>query len=372
MEVGQQFKIMFWCKNCLNTSTRPRITFDKNGICNACQWAIEKKKINWKKRQSEFFKLIKTSKNKNYDCIVPVSGGKDGSYVAYTLKHKFGLNPLTVTVRPPLETQIGKKNLENFISSGFEHVQISTDDEFRRDLDKMGLVIKGFPYFGWLISIHTAILRVAVSLGINFIIYAEDGEVEYGGSSITKNIPFYNAKYQKKIYLEGGYKKIFNSIKSKKKNKFFFEFPTEKELKNIKITHWSYFENWDPYKNYLIAKKNCGLIENNQLNEGTFTNFAQNDQYLYALHTYIMYLKFGFGRATQDAGIEIRRGSMTRKQAINLVRMYDNYYPENFEKIYLDYYKISKNFFLSLLDKWANKKLFKKISGKWHPKFIIK
>ena len=45
MEVGQQFKIMFWCKNCLNTSTRPRITFDKNGICNACQWAIEKKKL---------------------------------------------------------------------------------------------------------------------------------------------------------------------------------------------------------------------------------------------------------------------------------------------------------------------------------------
>ena len=51
-----------------------------------------------------------------------------------------------------------------------------------------------------------------------------------------------------------------------------------------------------------------------------------------------MYLKFGFGRATQDAGIEIRRGAMTRDQAINLVNIYDNQYPEQFIDIYLTYY----------------------------------
>ena len=72
----------------------------------------------------------------------------------------------------------------------------------------------------------------------------------------------------------------------------------------------------------------------------TFTNFAQNDQAL--LHyMYLMYLKFGFGRATQDAGIEIRRGAMDRDQAINLVKLYDNNYPENFVDLYLDYYQIS-------------------------------
>ena len=70
---------MFWCTNCLNTSTRPRITFDKNGLCNACQW-VKRKKINWKSRQSNPKKIFSNKKN-NYDCIVPVSGGKDGSYV---------------------------------------------------------------------------------------------------------------------------------------------------------------------------------------------------------------------------------------------------------------------------------------------------
>ena len=62
------------------------------------------------------------------------------------------------------------------------------------------------------------------------------------------------------------------------------------------------------YRNYLTAKKFCGLQEKGDSNTGTFTNFAQNDQALYDLHAYLMFLKFGFGRATQDAGIEIRRG----------------------------------------------------------------
>ena len=118
---------MFWCTNCLNTSTRPRITFDKNGLCNACQWANEKKKINWKIRQSVLKKIFSNKKN-NYDCIVPVSGGKDGSYVAYTLKKKFNINPLCVTIRPPLELELGNTNLRNFINAGFDHIHVSPNN----------------------------------------------------------------------------------------------------------------------------------------------------------------------------------------------------------------------------------------------------
>ncbi len=111
----------------------------------------------------------------------------------------------------------------------------------------------------------------------------------------------------------------------------FFTFPSDEESNrfDIDITRWSYFENRDPYRNYLIAKKHCGLQKNEDSNAGTFTNFAQNDQTLYALHTYLMYLKFGFGRANQDAAIEIRRGAMDRAQAANLVNLYDGRYPRS-------------------------------------------
>ena len=71
---------LFWCKNCLNNSNRPRINFDNRGWCNACQWMEEKKKLNWDKRMKELKSILKKYKsNGNYDCIVAVSGGKDGT-----------------------------------------------------------------------------------------------------------------------------------------------------------------------------------------------------------------------------------------------------------------------------------------------------
>ena len=153
---------------------------------------------------------------------------------------------------------------------------------------------------------------------------------------------------------------------------YWFEFP-EKEVKKNKmsLTHLSYFEPWDSYRNYLVVKEKYKLYESDVQNPGTFTNFAQNDQALFALHCYIMYLKYGFGRATQDVGIEIRRGAMTRDQGINLVNLYDNHYPEKFIDEYLQYYEMSEEEFNSVLDTWANKKLFKKIQNRWFPKFKI-
>ena len=140
---------------------------------------------------------------------------------------------------------------------------------------------------------------------------------------------------------------------------------------DLKFTHWSYFEAWDSYRNYLVAKEHCGLQEKEDSNLGTFTNFAQNDQALATLHYYLMYLKFGFGRATQDAGIEIRRGAMSREQAANLVRLYDGHYPEEFIPIYLDYYQMTQEDFDNVLDSCVNKELFEKVDGIWQPKFTV-
>ncbi|NDB26560.1 MAG: N-acetyl sugar amidotransferase, partial [Actinobacteria bacterium] len=93
-------------------STRPRITFDDHGRCNACQWAEEKKTLDWSIRQNELKKILgeHRSATGSFDCVVPVSGGKDGSYVAYQLKHNYGMHPLTVTVTPALSLELGNQN----------------------------------------------------------------------------------------------------------------------------------------------------------------------------------------------------------------------------------------------------------------------
>jgi N-acetyl sugar amidotransferase len=368
---------IYWCANCLNMSTRPRITFDHRGWCNACQWMEEKKVMDWSSREKELEKLLEKHRSKDgtFDCITTVSGGKDGSYVSYVLKHKYNMNPLAITIRPALAMEIGDQNLLNFIQSGYDHVHLSPNTKVLDRLNKYGFIEKGFPYYGWLIAIMSAVIKTAASFKIPLIFYGEDGEVEYGGSTESKNKSLYDISYMKRVYLEGGHEKVLDRIRQdddiSESELSFFKFPTDEEVSEVGLsfTHMSYYEPWDSYRNYVVAKEHCGLIEKNEGNQDTFTNFAQNDQALYALHAYLMYLKFGFGRATQDAGIEIRRGSMTRDQALNLVKMYDNAYPAHLIDTYLKYYKMTKEEFDAVLDKYANKHLFEKIDGIWEPKF---
>jgi N-acetyl sugar amidotransferase len=364
-----------WCSNCLTMSTRPRITFDERGWCNACVWTEKKKALDWDARQVELENLLNKHRRNDgeFDCLVPCSGGKDGSYVAFNLKHKYGMNPLCVTITPALTLALGDQNLRAFVESGYSHISINADYEAMQILNKTGLIDMGFPYYGWLIAIHTAVIRTATNFGIDLIFYGEDGEVEYGGSTETSKNPIYDVHYQKKVYLEGGYEKVLAASGLSKSQLNFFRFPSDEELKRhaLQLTHWSYFENWDPYRNYLVAKEHCGLKESDGSNAGTFTNFSQNDQALYALHTYLMYLKFGFGRANQDACIEVRRGAMDREQAVNLVRLYDGHYPEEFMQLYLNYYRMTQMEFDKVLDRYANKELFDKVDGRWRPKFVV-
>ncbi len=368
-------KSLSWCSNCLAMSTRPRISFDERGYCNACCWTEKKKELDWETRHKELQLLLNKyrSSSGRFDCLVPVSGGKDGSYVAYNLKHKYGMNPLAVTVTPALPLDLGEKNLRSFVKSGYNHISVNPSFEAMRSLNKTGFIEMGFPYYGWLIAIHTAVVQVAVGFGIGLVFYGEDGEVEYGGSTETAKNPIYDANYQKKIYLEGGYETVLDQSGLSESDLQFFRFPESSDLNThpIDLTHWSYYENWDPYRNYLVAKEHCGLEEADGSNAGTFTNFSQNDQALYALHTYLMYLKFGFGRANQDACIEVRRGAMDRSQAVNLVRLYDGHYPVEFIELYLDYYRMTMAEFDQVLDRYANRNLFDKIDGRWKQNFVV-
>ena len=375
MKSFNKLKNVFWCKNCVSMSTRPRISFDYRGFCSACVWAEEKKNLNWRTREKVLDKLLsnhRSKKNQKYDCITTVSGGKDGSYVTYNLKHKYKMNPLAITIRPSLETELGVKNLLSFINKGYDHIHVSPNPEVMRKLNKIGLIEMGFPYYGWLIAIHSAVLRVAVQFNIPLVFYSEDGEVEYGGDAKYKNNGLYNVDYMITRYLESGYEKVLKKAKLSEQELYWFKMPSKKELEKLKlvVTHYGFYENWDPYRNYEVAKKYCGLKENKELNEGSYTNFAQTDQKIYQLHVYFMYLKYGFGRTTQDACIDVRRGAMTRDQAVQLVKMYDNIYPQHLFEEYCDYYKMSMREFLDNIDKWANKNLFIK-KNIWTPKFII-
>src|SRR3989344_1789559 len=106
-----------YCTVCLYPNTKPNLFFNKKGVCSACQSANEKhENIDWEERKKQFEAIIERYRSKdksNYDCIVPVSGGKDSTYQAYLMKKVYGLNPLLVSFEQTYITEIGQKNLEN-------------------------------------------------------------------------------------------------------------------------------------------------------------------------------------------------------------------------------------------------------------------
>ena len=92
-----------FCQKCTVSNQWPRITFDENGVCSACNYAEYKRTmIDWTAREAELVALCNKHRKGNgeYDIIVPCSGGKDGGFVAHQLKYKYGMNPLAVTWAP--------------------------------------------------------------------------------------------------------------------------------------------------------------------------------------------------------------------------------------------------------------------------------
>lgn len=366
---------MKYCINCVMPDTRPRIWYDDKGVCSACLWAEQKKtSIDWDARWKQLVQLCDSSRSSSgFDCIVPVSGGKDSSYVAYMMKHKLGMNPLCVTITPGLPQVIGQKNLRNFIESGYHLLQIDVNPKTLAVIDKHGLVEFGRPFLGWQTAVQTAIFQTAVRFGIPLVMFGEEGETEYGGSKKLKDSACYDIEDSIQLYLSGSDPEKYSQLLPSTELDW-FKYPTEESLRklDVKVAHFSFFENWDPYHHYLIAKEFCGLRESEERVQGTYNNFAQTDTILYNLHVYFMYLKFGFGRCSQDVGIDIRRGALSRKQGVSLAKMYDHEHPpEKYIDAYLQYYGMTLEEFNSVIDNHVNKDLFVKKNGKWEPIFEI-
>jgi len=365
---------IFLCKECLTLSTRPRSTYDENGVCNACNWAKEKKKINWKERQNKLKEICNRYRRKDgyWDIIVPCSGGKDGSYVAWVMKYKYHMNPLCVTIKTPMETEIGKENLKNFIESGFSHMLITPNPKVYKKLHKITFINQGRPKQAFEMVVSTYIMNLALKLDIPFIMFGEEGEKEYSGEA-----PNFEEFKISKDYLINCY---YSGHEPEEFLKFFditdvkmWMLPDDKDIKEKKlfVTHWSNFENWDPLIHYNLAKKECGFKTRKTRSPGTFTNYAQLDDKLQELHAYMMYIKFGFGRAWSDACIEIRAGRMTREKGIKLIKKYDGEFPEEYLKDYLDYFGMTKREFFDTIDSFRSPDIWEKVDGKWKLKFKI-
>ena len=367
-----------FCVKCTISNQRPRIQFDDDGVCSACNFSDYKNnEIDWEKREKELLKLLDKHRKDNgeYDVLVPCSGGKDASQLAHKLKYKYNMNPLTVTWAPMLYTDIGIENLHNMIRVGNLANQLGTPPgDIHKKLTKLSFEILGDPFQPFIYGQTNYPLQVALEHKIPLVMYGENGEVEYGGDMKNAFIPTRDYKSDHvKHYFSGLSPESFEKYGISYKDLKPYTSPPVEDLNSLglELHFWSYYEKWIPQENYYYCIDNTGFQANKVRSEGTYSKYASLDDKLDGFHYYLSYIKFGIGRATSDSAHEIRDGHITRDEGIQLVKKFDGEFPMRFYKTFLEYCDIDEKLFNEVIDSWRSSHLWENINGEWKLKHKI-
>jgi N-acetyl sugar amidotransferase len=363
-------KVIHYCKKCTISNQRPRITFDANGICSACNYAEYKRtRIDWNSREKELRELCDRHRKNDgsYDVIVPCSGGKDGSFVAHQLKYKYGMNPLTVTWAPLLPTEIGQKNLHSFIHSGFDNIYGSPNGKVTKKLTNLAFKYLGDPFQPFIYGQTNFPLRVAVTHNISLIMYGENGEVEYGGDMKNAFRPTREIGDHDKHYFSGMPPEFWLGHGISQADLAPFMAPKFESIRknNTQIHFFGYYKCWDPQENFYYCVENTGFTPNSERSEGTYSKYASLDDRIDGFHYYLGYIKFGIGRTTSDTAHEIRDGKITREEGIALVKKYDGEFPKKYYEDFLKYADITDQEFVEVVDSWRSEHIWRSDSLGW-------
>ncbi|MBU1912296.1 MAG: N-acetyl sugar amidotransferase [Candidatus Omnitrophica bacterium] len=357
---------MMYCSKCIMPDTRPEQVFDSEGVCDACRSAEKKhREIDWGVRKKEFENILDRYRNKDgswWDCIIPVSGGKDSCHQAYTLKYEFDMNPLCVNFIPCEMTELGLKNILFLRDLGFDIVQIGANRKVYRKMVRKGFFDLGDCCWPEHIGIFTAPPRVAVQYNIPLLIWGENSQFEYGGPASKRDNNYLDRNWLEQFQMLGYRISDLYEEGFDRKDLLAFEYPSDEELKNIGVTglFLGYYTKWDAYGH---VKKMIDLGWNPNPDgpvEGAYYNFENLDcKWIAGLHDYMKFLKYGYGRATDQLCIEIRSGRIDRNTALRTVRDYEGHVPRKYLPDFLKFTDCTEKGFFKTLDKFTNRKIFK-------------
>jgi N-acetyl sugar amidotransferase len=278
------------------------------------------------------------------------------------------MHPLTVTWAPNVWTEIGFRNYSALIEAGFDNILGRPGGTVNRRLVRLAFEHFGDPFLPFIYGVKAFPIRTAIKYGIPLIMYAEDGEAEYGGSTKNANrstidvsedtIAYYFSNYPPEHWIEYGVTE--SELQA-------YQMPAESEIKQagLDYRHYAYFKKWIPQENYYYATEHTGFKANPVRSEGTYSKYASLDDKLDGIHYYLMFIKFGIGRATSDASHEIRDGHLTREEGVALVRKYDGEFPQENFSVFLDYVGMTIEEFWEVVDRYRSPHIWERDGGDW-------
>lgn len=336
---------MRYCKRCVYPeNAKPFIYFDEEGICSGCRAfevrTRERNKIDWPQRWTALRILLdeyaqrQREKGNPYDCIVPVSGGKDSHYQVWLVK-SLGFRPLLVSYNHSFNTGLGIRNLANLVErTDSPLVRFTTPPGAAIRLAKYMLQRVGDVTWHYHAGIMTFPIQAAVQYDVPLIIWGEEGFSELVGMHNFDDQVEFTKKKRQEHSMRGFEPQDLLAdpqcpLTHYELAPFFY--PSDEVIDRVGVRgiYLSNYIPWDARTQTEFVIKELGF-ESAQSRDRTFNIYAKTDcMFANGLHDWLKYLKFGYGRATDDASNEIRHGRMTRNEGINMVLKYDHVKPSD-------------------------------------------
>ncbi|MDE0973589.1 MAG: N-acetyl sugar amidotransferase [Candidatus Nanopelagicales bacterium] len=365
-----------YCKWCVLPDSRPHLKLDAEGVCSACRRHNQKPSIDWTGRKIQFLKLCEEvrSRDRDYDCVIPVSGGKDSTWqVAMCLEQ--GLKPLAVTWRSPGRTAIGQRNLDNLISLGVDHIDYSINPDIER-----AFMLRTFEKAGsTAIPMHLAIfsipLRIASAFNIPLVVYGENSASEYGGRDEDARSELLDSNWvQRYGVTQGTVAADWTDTELTARDLLAYSPPSSHTLESagIKSVFLGHYFPWDPQTTRDAAIKSGFEIDSSGPRTGLF-DYADIDDDFISLHHWMKWYKFGFTRTYDNLSLEIRNGRMTRDEAVETLRQRGDETPWEDLQMLSSFAGVSVEWLLSIAETFRSEEVWdRRPDGIWEiPGFLI-
>lgn len=362
---------MKYCKSCVFPAIAATpLTFDENGVCSGCRVNEQKKVIDWEKRSGLFNDLVEEYRTSDYyDCVLPVSGGKDSYFAAHIAK-EFNLKALMVTYHGNNYLPEGERNLYKMKDKfNFDHIIYRPSTETLIKLNKLGFYITGDMNWHCHAGIFTYPMQIAVKYHIPLVFWGDHGFTEQGGMYSHNDFFEYTAKDRYEHALHGfDWFDFVNKDGLSKKDLQFLIHPTDDDiirvgLRGIFLSNYFYYDG-EIHMN--IAKDLYEWESAEQEFDRTFRKYSNlDDMHENGIHDYLKFIKLGYGRATDHACKDIRSRIMTREHGIEMVRKYDSVKPRKDLERWLEYVGITEEEFDHICDTFRDPRVWSVENGKW-------
>ncbi len=352
--------------------TKPGIYFSAENICGACINANIKKNTDWNIKNKELENIcnkVRGSNGNGYECVVPVSGGKDSIYQAYVMSKIHNLKTLCVNVSAHIQTFEGISNLNNLVEKlSVDLLRINVRPSTQKKIRRYGLIDLGNPNYGEHYVVFAGVARAALNAKAPLVVWGEDIGREFGGniSSSSSEVGSAEDLISNDLFNQVS---IFDLLNGRipSNELFFYNHPTKAEIRsaNIKSIYLSHFHNWDGFEHYKFAKK-LGFIERKQGPlSGNILSYDNIDEKLCEIHIWFKMLKFGFWRPTDQTCYQIWNSRMTREEAVDIVLKKQYEFPHEYLPEFLEYHEMKENELFEYMEKWRNPDLWIKRNNKW-------